>query len=100
MADKIIVRIDKDLEDLIPGFFDRRAKDVESIKEAMVDDDFYTVRRLGHDMKGAGGGYGFDLITEIGTSLELAAMEQDRNAIEERLSELIDYVDKVVVEYI
>ncbi|TDJ68612.1 MAG: Hpt domain-containing protein, partial [Proteobacteria bacterium] len=60
MGEKIIVNIDPDLEDLIPGFLNNRAHDVRAINDLLDAEDFGAIRLLGHSMKGAGGGYGFD----------------------------------------
>lgn len=52
---------------------------------------------MGHSMKGSGGGYGFDAITAIGNSLELAAKEQDETAIRDMVGELSDYLKRVEI---
>ena len=63
--ERIVVRIDKDLEDLIPGYIKNRHNDIESMHTALESGDFENIRILGHSMKGSGGGYGFDEITTI-----------------------------------
>ena len=65
---KIIIHADIDLEDLIPGFLENRRKDIVEIGSLLASDDYETIQRLGHSMKGAGGGYGFDEITYIGSN--------------------------------
>jgi len=96
---KILVRVDPDLLDLIPGFLDNRRKDISAIQEALARGDFETVRILGHSMKGAGGGYGFDAITDIGAALEQAAKNADRDEIRKQIDELSTYLDRVEVMY-
>src|SRR3954451_8166686 len=98
-ADKIVVTIDPDLEDLIPLFFEYRRRDVESIRAALVSGDFETIRILGHSMKGAGGGYGFDAVTDLGRDLEAAAKAQDSAEISRLNDELVAYMDRVEVVY-
>ncbi|HZC67063.1 MAG TPA: Hpt domain-containing protein [Nitrospirales bacterium] len=68
--EKILVRVDPEIAELIPGFLANRRKDVTAMLDAVQRSDFETVRLLGHSMKGAGGGYGFDAITVIGGALE------------------------------
>lgn len=94
-SESIIVRVDPDLEDLIPGFLENRRNDVSLILEALDEDDLETVRSLGHGMKGAGGGYGFDAITDMGAVLEKAAQRKDMSAIRECVAELSSYLDRV-----
>ena len=69
MVEKIEVRIDPDLKDLIPGFLDNRAVDVAKMRDLLQRQDFAQIHLIGHSMKGAGGGYGFDRITEIGAAI-------------------------------
>src|SRR5690349_7799020 len=92
-TEHIVVLVDPDLEDLIPGFFEYRRKDIDSINKALQGDDFETIRILGHGMKGAGGGYGFDRITDIGRAIETAAKSGDRATIERFVAELASYLD-------
>jgi len=95
VSNKIIVHVDPDLEDLIPGFLSNRAKDVESIRALLDSDDLDQIRILGHSMKGAGGGYGFDRITEIGGVIETAALAGDVSVIRDANEQLADYLARV-----
>jgi HPt (histidine-containing phosphotransfer) domain-containing protein len=94
---KILVEVDEEILDLVPGFLENRRKDVDRIREAAASGDFATARRLGHSMKGAGGGNGFNRITEIGAVLEEAAERGDVATIERELGELASYLERVEV---
>jgi HPt (histidine-containing phosphotransfer) domain-containing protein len=98
-GDTIRIRADPDLADLIPGFLDNRRKDITTMGEALERGDFNTVRLLGHSMKGAGGGYGFDAITDIGAVLEQAAQDRNPDAIRQGLRDLSSYLARVEVVY-
>jgi len=98
-AEAMVVHVDQDLADLIPEFLDNRRGDVESIRGAVASDDYETVRVLGHSMKGSGGGFGFDDITEIGAALEQAAKRKDETAIRDELEKLANYLARVEVVY-
>ena len=50
-------------------------------------------------MKGAGGGYGFDYISEIGVAIEVAAKEKNTEDIRNWVNELSAYLEKVEVVY-
>ena len=95
MNDKIRVSIDPDLEDLIPGFLGNRRQDVERIRALLAGADFDEVRLIGHSMKGSGGGYGFDPITEYGGEIEQAALLKDGAAVTAALGKLADYLARV-----
>lgn len=97
--EKIVVQVDADLEDLIPGYLQNRRQDVDPILEAVDKQDFETIRVLGHTMKGTGGGYGFDAITEIGRDLETAAKEANVLAIRQKAAALLAYLQAVEVVF-
>lgn len=94
-----IVRIDKDLEDLIPGYLERRQGDVASILKALEKSDNEAIRIIGHTMKGSGGGYGLDRITEIGRYIEGAAKSGDREEILRQVDELSDFLSSLKVVF-
>ncbi len=97
--EKIIVQVDADLEELIKEYLQNRRKDVEDILQALGNQDFETIRVLGHNMKGTGGGYGFDDITAIGCGLEDAAKAKDVPAIRQEVAVLLDYLQAVEVVF-
>ncbi len=97
MGDRIKVRVDPDLEDLVPGFLENRRKDVGRLTEFLQVPDFTEIRMIGHSMKGAGGGYGFDEITEIGSAIEEAALQEDSEAVQSGIEQLDDYLSRVDV---
>lgn len=97
--EKIVVQVDADLEDLIPGYLQNRRKDAEAILQALESQDFETIRVLGHTMKGTGGGYGFDAITEMGRVLEEAAKSQNTQAIQQEVAALLGYLEAVEVVF-
>jgi HPt (histidine-containing phosphotransfer) domain-containing protein len=96
-AEKTIIRVDPEIAELIPGFLENRRKDIAAMLDAVQRGDFETVRVLGHSMKGAGGGYGLDAITEIGAALEQAAKQLNAAEIQNRVNELSCYLDRVEV---
>jgi HPt (histidine-containing phosphotransfer) domain-containing protein len=98
--EKIVVNVDSDIEDLIPGFLENRQKDIKSIYDALEKEDYETIRILGHSMKGAGGGYGFDKITDIGRSIEESAEGKNQEEIKKWVINLSNYLDRVEVVYV
>ncbi len=97
--EKILVTIDPDLEDLIPGFLENRTKDVTRLQTAAGAGDFDTLRSVGHSLKGVGGGYGFARITDLGADIEAAAKVNDIDTIRQLISDLADYLGRVEVRY-
>lgn len=97
--EKITVKIDPDLEDLIPGFLENRLKDVTNLKDASSNSDFEVLRSIGHSLKGVGGGYGFAMITQLGADIELLAKANDISRIRQCISELEDYLQRIDIRY-
>jgi HPt (histidine-containing phosphotransfer) domain-containing protein len=98
-TDQLTVEISRDLEGIVPIFLVNREKDVRTLRDALVKQDFRTVQTLGHRMKGDGGGFGFDRITEIGAAMERAAKLEDCLTIEQRIVQLEDFLKRVTVVY-
>ena len=95
----IHINIDPDIAKLIPEYLENRQRDIRAIEEALGRQDYSAIQELGHSLKGSGGGYGFDLITEIGAALERSAKSQDSISIQEHLQRLIDYLKRLVLHY-
>ncbi len=98
-SEKIIVHVDPDLEELIPGYLANREKDISAIHDALEKSDLDTIRILGHSMKGSGGGYGFETITDIGMMMEKAAKEGRNEDIRLQMKRLEDYLRQVEIVY-
>ena len=93
--DTILVRVNPRFADLIPAFLSNRRQDAIAMLNALDRGDFETVQSLGHGMKGAGGSWGFQAITDIGAALEQAAESADTDASRKWLGELSGYLDRV-----
>lgn len=96
-ADKITVIIDKDLEDLIPGFLENRNKDISSLKEALAQGKLETLKSIGHSLKGVGGGYGFDQLSEIGAEIERLAKSGETVGIDALIEQMADYLIRIEI---
>lgn len=97
--DEELVHVDASFEPLVPKFMTNRKKEVVVMQEALTAKDFDTVRKVAHGMKGAGGSYGFDRITEIAASIEQAAKAGNASPIARDLPALSSYLDRIKVVY-
>ncbi|MCX5826631.1 MAG: Hpt domain-containing protein [Deltaproteobacteria bacterium] len=97
--EKIVVFVDEDLQDLIPGYLENRLKDIAAIQEYLVQGDYEAIRSVGHKMKGSGGGYGFDEITNIGRAIEEAAKIEHREEIISQTEAMKAYMEQLEVVY-
>jgi HPt (histidine-containing phosphotransfer) domain-containing protein len=96
----IRVEIDRELQPIIPSFLECRRKDCENIARLLEDGGMREIEMLGHRLKGTGGSYGFDAISDIGIALELAAANQNREAIVEAARMLQQYLERVTIVYV
>lgn len=97
--DKIRVKVDADLESLIPGFLENRRKDLLSLRDALARQDLKSLQSTGHSLKGVGGGYGFDGLSELGAEIEKAAKAGEIGAIGSLVDRLGGYLDRVEVVF-
>jgi HPt (histidine-containing phosphotransfer) domain-containing protein len=100
MAEPIIVKIDRELEVLVPRFLDNCRRDIRLIDTTLAKNDLDTARRIGHSLKGVGGGYGFAEITRLGAAIEAAAREGDGLRAAAAASALDAYLDALQIEYV
>ena len=96
---RVIVYIDPDLEEIVPGFLENRRNDAAALVTAIQGNDLRTVRLLGHRMRGDGGGYGFEEISRIGEALEQAALREDREVMKQQTTALANFLAQVEVVY-
>ena len=87
------------IEEAIPLFLETTREDLENLACFLNEQDYSGIRYIGHDLKGSGGGYGFDPISEIGRTLEEAAKRSDRDEISRQIAALTDYLDRVDVVF-
>ena len=98
-SDRIVIYADPDLVDIIPWFLERKSEDARVMSEALDRGDYDTIGVVGHIMKGAGGSYGFDDLTDIGSAIEQGAIGRDAADIPRQLTRLLDYLERVEVAY-
>lgn len=93
------VRVDPDIQDLIPGYLENREKDLVVFRQALDKDDFEAIAALGHSMKGSGGGYGFNDLSIIGRAIENAAKNRDKDSVSKSIMEMTDFLNTLEVIY-
>jgi HPt (histidine-containing phosphotransfer) domain-containing protein len=98
-ANEKIAYVNPELAELIPWFLDNRRKDIESITNLVQAEDFKTLERMGHTLKGTCAGYGFDHLGKIGAKIELAAKARNPAEINSLNEEMKTYLQEVKVVY-
>ncbi|MEO6024535.1 MAG: Hpt domain-containing protein [Burkholderiales bacterium] len=100
MTNKVPIEVDADLADLVPNFLANRQKDLLQITAALERHDMAALCLIGHNMKGVGGGYGFNDVTEFGKRIEAAAKASDAAQIRTELKHYQSYLANVEVRYV
>lgn len=95
----IVVHIDPELRPLIAGFLEKRRAEVTTLRDRVAEGDLDGLQAAGHSLKGLGGGYGFEELSELGRSLEAHAKDGDLEAVRSTITAIADYVDHVQVVY-
>jgi len=93
------VYIDQDLEFLIPQFLENREEDIKKLEKLLQESEYDQIRIIGHSMKGSGGGYGFDYLTEIGSKIEKKAELENKDEIKKLIEELKNYLNNIEIIY-
>jgi len=95
--DKIKVNVPSYAVQLVPNFLKNREKDIKEVENSLKRKDFETIERVGHSMKGSGSIYGFDGISEIGKSIESSAKNKNSEEIQDNLSKLKNYLNRIEI---
>jgi HPt (histidine-containing phosphotransfer) domain-containing protein len=97
--DGYIVKVAKDLEDLIPTFLNNRKKELDNLRSALAAADFEQLRQLGHRMRGVGNSYGFERVSLLGKEIEEGARGGDKASLERHIAAYGEYLSRVQVAY-
>jgi HPt (histidine-containing phosphotransfer) domain-containing protein len=97
---KHLVKIDEDLRDLVPGYLQNRRDELKTIAGLLEKGDFAGLKAIGHKLRGSGGGYGLDFLTELGARLEASAIAADKPALTAQAAELKDFLENLEIEYV
>ncbi len=98
-SERIRIRVDSDLQELIPGYLKNRESDLQTYRQALEKGDFDSIAVLGHSMKGSGGGYGFNDLSQIGRAIEKAAKSKDKDSVRKSIIDLTAYLKKLEIVY-
>ncbi|MEJ2568047.1 MAG: Hpt domain-containing protein [candidate division WOR-3 bacterium] len=96
-GEKIKVTVPSYAVQLVPNFLKNREKDIKEVEKSLKKEDFETIQRLGHSMKGSGSIYGFDGITELGKTIESSAKSKNTAEIKNSLAELRNYLNRIEI---
>lgn len=97
---KETIFIDEDIEDLIPSYLENTRNQLKRIKALLDQSNFLFIKKAAHQLKGSGKSYGFNFISEHGKKIEDAATNKEVATISEKISDLYDYLDNIIIEFV
>mgnify|MGYP001826446877 FL=1 len=97
MNESLTIPIDPDIIDLAEGFLENRRAVAQQARTAVAVEDWDLLYRIGHELKGTAGSFGFRDLSAIGLDLEDAALAHDLIQAEDAVDRMHRYVDRVTV---
>ena len=93
-----LVKEDPTFADLVEEFVAGLSDRVEGMSDALQESDFEQLKQLAHQLKGAAGGHGYPILTDVSGVLEEAACESELAKCQQSVSELQALIARVVVQ--
>lgn len=97
MNDTFTVAVDSDIIDLAEGFLDNRRGQIPEWRQAVVAGNTQLLHRLGHEVKGTAGSFGFHDLSELGAQLERTVIDGNLASAGDTLERIIDFLSRVEV---
>ena len=96
--EKIVLRPEPAVKELLPGFLENRRRDLERLREALHAGDLAAIRDLGQNIRCFSRVYGLEELTELGEAIRSAAEECSTLRIVHLHRKLADYLARVRLE--
>ncbi len=86
---------DPSIARMAPRYLKNVAKDLAALQGGQGVEDYPTLQRIGHNLNGTGGSFGFPRITELGARIERGAKDRAIDEIRPAIEELASYLKQV-----
>ncbi len=90
-------RDDEEFRELLEDFYVSAQTRRELLSQSFTTGQVPTIRVQAHQLKGVGGGYGFDRLSDLACSLEDACKQPEPNldVIGPLLDDVVDYLSRI-----
>jgi HPt (histidine-containing phosphotransfer) domain-containing protein len=75
-------------------YIERRKVDLENCKKALQQQDFDTLARVGHQVKGNAATFGYDQLSTIAIDLEAFALKKDTKGLDSVLARFTKFLSQ------
>lgn len=93
----LLVQDDPSFADLVEDFVEGLQERVEAMRVAADKNDCESLGSLAHQLRGAGGGHGYPVLTEKAGILETSAKNASIDECRQQVDELVAICKRVVV---
>jgi hypothetical protein len=97
MTQKIRLKVEPVLKELVPDFLENRRRDLERMRQALRAGDLSAIRDVGQNIRCFSRVYGFDELTALGEEIRCAADECSTLRIVHLQGQLADYLSRLEV---
>lgn len=97
MSKTFTVTVDRDIIDLAERFLSNQLDQTSQWRKAFAVGNMEVLRRLGHDLKGTAGAFGFQDLCDLASELETAVTGGDLAGAENALERVIYRLDRTAV---
>lgn len=95
----IHVTVDKELEELIPEYLNKRKSELLELKKHFEQHNYSSIQAIGHKLRGSAGSYGFSELSEVGKEFEEKARIMDSTSVKNALMRYEHYLNKVRIRF-
>lgn len=98
--EKIKVKVNGDLADIMPIFLDRLHEDVLLIPAALEKEDFKTLGSFAHKLRGNGPSYEIHEFGYMGSEMEKMVKAKDLKGCVTVFEKIKDYLTRIEIEFV
>jgi HPt (histidine-containing phosphotransfer) domain-containing protein len=95
----IVVEVNPDFQELIPGFLTNRTRELAELQDALERGDFAHIHGIGHRLRGVAGSYGFSVLTPLAVGFERAGRNESEDECRRVIEEYAQILPRLRVTY-
>jgi len=87
--------IDPVVQSLLPNYIKSRRLEIFQLQRLLAENSFDKIRIIGHNLRGSGGLYGLQTISDIGQEIEDCALVSDHQGLGAAIKNLHDFLNNI-----
>ena len=94
-----LLQDEPELAELISQFIDALPDLIDAFASAIAQEDWIAVKKLVHDMKGLGGGYGYPHLSELAERMRVRILEEQYTHLDSDVDEMRLLARRIQIGY-